>query len=60
MIGVVILTPLLGMHVKSAVDLWLSLHLPLPAVFSLLLWQALIGMLSSVIREGKGREGAIH
>lgn len=57
---VVILTPLLGVHVKSAVDLWLSLRLPLPAIFSLLLWQALIGMLSSVIREGKGRDGAIH
>lgn len=57
---VVILTPLLGVHVKSAVDLWLSLRLPLPAIFSLLLWQALIGMLSSVIREGKGRDRAIH
>lgn len=60
MIGVVILPPLLGVRIESAVDLWFSLHLPLPATFSLLLWQALISILSSVTREREGRGGAIH
>lgn len=49
-------TPLRGVHIESAGDLWLSLHRSLPATFSPLLWQALIDMLSSVIGERKGRD----
>lgn len=60
LIGVVILPPLLGVRIESALDLWFSLRLPLPATFSLLLWQALISILSSVTREKEGRGGAIH
>lgn len=60
LMGVVIPTPLLGVHIESARGLWFSLHRPLPATFSPWLWQALIDVLSSVIGECKGGRGAIR